>query len=125
MSADLQDLAGKLRVMQQENGLLAAAAVGLDGLLIEGSSADGVDLDAIAAVSAPGLLMMSDLASELGEGLSEVTTMEYAEHTVVLMPLNENSLFIAIAEARSMNLGQMRIIVRRSMDELRRALNAS
>ncbi|MFW6074531.1 MAG: roadblock/LC7 domain-containing protein [Chloroflexota bacterium] len=124
MSTELQELSAKLRSIQSENGLLAAAAVGLDGLLIEGASAEGIDLDAIAAVSAPGLLMMSDLASELGEGLSDVTTMEYANHTVVLMPLNDDVLFVAIAEARSMNLGQMRIIVRRSMEDLRRAVGA-
>lgn len=118
MTATLEAVEERLRSLQGEHGLLGAALVGLDGLLIEGAAGEGVDLEALAAVAAPGLLMMGDLASELGEGMAQVTTMEYPNHTVLLAPMNDDTLFIAIGEASNLNLGQLRIIVRRAMIDL-------
>lgn len=125
MTATLEAVGERLRALQNEHGLLSAALVGLDGLLIAGAATEGVDLDALAAVAAPGLLMMGDLASELGEGLAQVTTMEYPNHTVLLAPVNDDTLFIAIAEASTMNLGQLRIIVRRALNDLQADLGTA
>jgi predicted regulator of Ras-like GTPase activity (Roadblock/LC7/MglB family) len=101
-----------------------AAIVGLDGLVVDSASDGKLDAEMVSAVAAPGLLMMSDLANELGEGLAQLTTLEYSNHVAVMLPLNEDTLLIAVAESGAMNLGQLRIVLRRSTEDLRAALEA-
>lgn len=124
MSGSLQDLSGLLQQLQANHALQMAAVVGLDGLMVDSASDGNVDAEMVSAVAAPGLLMMSDLANELNEGLAQLTTLEYENHVAVLMPLNEDTLLIAVAESGAMNLGQLRIVLRRSMDDLRAALES-
>lgn len=124
MSGSLQNLSGLLQELQANHALQMAAVVGLDGLMVDSASDGNVDAEMISAVAAPGLLMMSDLATELGEGLAQLTTLEYENHVAVMMPLNDDTLLIAVAESGAMNLGQLRIVLRRSMDGLRDALDA-
>jgi predicted regulator of Ras-like GTPase activity (Roadblock/LC7/MglB family) len=53
-----------------------------------------------------------------------LTTLEYSNHVAVMLPLNEDTLLIAVAESGAMNLGQLRIVLRRSTEDLRAALEA-
>ena len=122
MSGSLQNLSSLLSQLQSNHALQLAAVVGMDGLLIDSASDGNVDAEMVAAVAAPGLLMMSDLAKELGEDLPQLTTMEYERHVVVMLPLTDDTLLIAVAESGAMNLGQMRIVLRRSMDAFHSAL---
>jgi predicted regulator of Ras-like GTPase activity (Roadblock/LC7/MglB family) len=122
MSGSLQNLSGLLEQLQSNHALQLAAVVGMDGLLVDSASDGNIDAEMVAAVAAPGLLMMSDLAKELNESLPQLTTMEYAGHVVVLLPLTDDTLLLAVAESGAMNLGQLRIVLRRSMDAFRTAL---
>jgi predicted regulator of Ras-like GTPase activity (Roadblock/LC7/MglB family) len=122
MSGSLQNLSGLLGQLQSNHALQLAAVVGMDGLLVDSASDGNIDAEMVAAVAAPGLLMMSDLAKELNESLPQLTTMEYAGHVVVLLPLTDDTLLLAVAESGAMNLGQLRIVLRRSMDAFRTAL---
>jgi predicted regulator of Ras-like GTPase activity (Roadblock/LC7/MglB family) len=124
MSGSLQDLSNLLEQLQSVHALQLAAIVGLDGLVVDSASDGKLDAEMVSAVAAPGLLTMSDLANELGEGMAQLTTLEYEHHVAVMMPLNEDTLLIAVAESGAMNLGQLRIVLRRSMDDLRAALEA-
>lgn len=124
MSESLGNLSGLLQELQANHALQMAAVVGLDGLLVDSASDGNIDAEMVSAVAAPGLLMMSDLANELSEGMAQMTTLEFENHVAVLMPLTEDALMIAVAESGAMNLGQLRIVLRRSMDQLRQALNA-
>jgi predicted regulator of Ras-like GTPase activity (Roadblock/LC7/MglB family) len=122
MSGSLQNLTGLLEQLQSNHALQLAAVVGMDGLLVDSASDGNIDAEMVAAVAAPGLLMMSDLSKELGEGIARLTTMEYDGHVVVLLPLNDDTLLLAIAESGAMNLGQLRIVLRRSSEAFRAAL---
>ena len=124
MSESLGNLSGLLQELQSNHALQMAAVVGLDGLLVDSASDGNIDAEMVSAVAAPGLLMMSDLANELNEGMAQLTTLEFENHVAVLMPLTEDALMIAVAESGAMNLGQLRIVLRRSMDQLRQALDA-
>lgn len=124
MSESLGNLSGLLQELQANHALQMAAVVGLDGLLVDSASDGNIDAEMVSAVAAPGLLMMSDLANELNEGMAQMTTLEFENHVAVLMPLTEDALMIAVAESGAMNLGQLRIVLRRSMDQLRQALDA-
>lgn len=124
MSESLGNLSGLLQELQSNHALQMAAVVSLDGLLVDSASDGNIDAEMVSAVAAPGLLMMSDLANELNEGMAQLTTLEFENHVAVLMPLTEDALMIAVAESGAMNLGQLRIVLRRSMDQLRQALDA-
>ncbi len=124
MSGTLENLSSLLEQLQASHALQMAAIVGLDGLVVDSASDGNIDAEMVSAVAAPGLLMMSDLATELGEGLAQLTTLEYENHVAVMLPLNEDTLLIAVAESGAMNLGQLRMVLRRSTETLRAALEA-
>jgi predicted regulator of Ras-like GTPase activity (Roadblock/LC7/MglB family) len=113
------DLASTLQQLQANTAVSLVAVVGLDGLVIEGAAGPGVDMEALAAVAAPGLVMMGDLADELGEGPAEITTLEFHSHVAAMAPVNENALLLMITDPGSMNLGQMRIVLRRTLNTVR------
>jgi predicted regulator of Ras-like GTPase activity (Roadblock/LC7/MglB family) len=113
------DLASTLQQLQANTAISLVAVVGLDGLLIEGAAGPGVDMEALSAVAAPGLIMMSDLAEELGEGPADITTLEYQSHVAAMAPVNENALLLMVTDPGSMNLGQMRIVLRRTLNTVR------
>lgn len=115
-------LTSQLQELKASGSLRMAAVVGLDGLLISEASAPDCDVESLAAVAAPGLLMMSDLAQELGEGFAQITTMEYSNQIVVMAPLTDDALLLLVTEAGPTNLGQLRIRLRRVTDRLRQAL---
>lgn len=124
MSGSLQNLNNLLHQLQTDHGLMMTAVVGLDGMVIDSASDGNIDAEMVSAVAAPGLLMMSDLANELDEGLAEVTTLEYENHVAIMVPLTEDTLLINVADPAAMNLGQLRIVLRRSMDKFRTAFEA-
>jgi predicted regulator of Ras-like GTPase activity (Roadblock/LC7/MglB family) len=119
------DLAGLLAELQSAHNLKLIAVVGLDGLMIESSAAHDCDAEAISAVAANGLLMMSELGQEIGDEAAEVTTLEYSSHTVLLSPLDSDHLLVLVTDGKSQNLGQLRIMMRRSGDRIREAFHAT
>lgn len=114
-------LAESLEELQRSNGLDMAAVVSADGLVIDASATDDVDVESVASVASNGLLMMEALGQELGEGVAQITTLEYDRHTVVMAPLDDESLLILLA-GQGMNLGRIRIVLRRKLTELARQL---
>lgn len=119
------DLAGLLADLQSSHGLKMIAVVGGDGLVVESAANHDCDAEAVAAVAANGLLMMGELGQELGEGSAEITTLEYPGHTVLLTPLDTDNLLIMVTDGKALNLGQLRIMMRRSGDRIRETFNAA
>jgi predicted regulator of Ras-like GTPase activity (Roadblock/LC7/MglB family) len=119
------DLGGLLGDLQSAHNLKLIAVVGADGLMVESAASHDCDAEAISAVAANGLLMMSELGQELGDGDAEVTTLEYANHTVLLSPLDSDNLLVLATDGKTQNLGQLRIMMRRSGDRIREAFNSS
>lgn len=114
-------LSGLLSELQAAHNLKLIAVAGADGLMIESAAAHDCDAEAVSAVAANGLLMMSEVGEELGDGAAEVTTLEYANHTVLLSPLDSDNLLILVTSGKSQNLGQLRIMMRRSGERIREA----
>ena len=119
MAAVLADVLQELRV---SNGLEMAAVVSADGLIIDATASDGVDTESIGSVASNGLLMMVALGEELGEDVPQMMTIEFGQHLVILSPVNDDHLLILLA-GTDVNLGRLRIIVRRRMDSLAEALS--
>lgn len=117
------DLGGLLGELQSSHNLKMIAVVGADGLMVESAATHDCDAEAVAAVAANGLMMMSELGQELGDGAAEVTTLEFPNHTVLLSPLDSDNLLVFATDGKSQNLGQLRIMMRRSGDRIREAYN--
>jgi predicted regulator of Ras-like GTPase activity (Roadblock/LC7/MglB family) len=119
------ELGGLLAELQSSHNLKLIAVVGADGLLVESAAGHDCDAEAVSAVAANGLLMMGELGQELGDGAAEVTTLEFSGHTVLLSPIDEDNLLVLVTEGKSLNLGQLRIMMRRSGNRIRDAYSSS
>ena len=110
-------LAETLQQLQMANGLSMAAVVSADGLVVESAAEADVDAESICSVAANGLLMMDALGQELGGALADLTTMEFPNQILMMAPLDEDNLLILLAGA-GVNLGRMRITLKRHVDQL-------
>ncbi len=116
-------LAETLRELYVSNGLDMAAVVSADGLVVDAASNPDIDVDSICSVAANGLLMMDALREEIGEARSDLVTLEYPGHIVVLAPLHDDYLLVLLAAA-NMNLGRIRIVLKRKWSEIAQSVDA-
>lgn len=114
-------LAEVLQDLQSSSGLEMAAVVSADGLVIDSASATEMDVDSICSVASNGILVMDALGQELNEQATEMMTIEYGQHIVLLSPLDYDQLLVLLA-GPGVNLGRMRIILRRRAAALAEAL---
>jgi len=98
-----------------------AAVVSADGLVIESASDGEIDVESLSSVASNGILVMEALGQELGEAPSEMMTIEYQRHIVMMSPLDQENLLVLVA-GPGVNLGRMRIILRRRVAALAEAL---
>lgn len=110
-------LGDALRSLRESSGLDLVAVVAADGLLVDSAHAPDIDADSISAVAASGLLMMDALGHELGQGAAKQAILEYDGSLVVLTPLAEDLLLVAVSRSDA-NLGRLRLAIRRSVAEI-------
>jgi predicted regulator of Ras-like GTPase activity (Roadblock/LC7/MglB family) len=118
-----QGLTESLHELQTSNGLELAAVVGSDGLVVESASVPSVDAEEVCAMAASGLLMMDALGRALAGGSAHNAILEFEGHTAMLAPLDNDNLLVLLAGGDA-NLGRMRIVMRRAMDNLREGLES-
>lgn len=116
-------LAEALQNLHGSHELTMAAVVSADGLVVESSSAPELDAESICSVASNGMLMMDALAQELDEGSADLVTLEYAGHLVMLSPLDDENLLVLLA-GPGMNLGRLRVILRRHVPRITEALGS-
>lgn len=112
-----------LQSLRDQSGLLMASVVGADGLLVDSAQAPDVDAESFSAMAASGLLMMDSLGQELHEGSARQAILEYGQSVVVLTPLDDDLLLVAVSRGDT-NLGRMRLIIRRFVDQISSAVAA-
>ncbi|HEY8293500.1 MAG TPA: roadblock/LC7 domain-containing protein [Thermomicrobiales bacterium] len=122
------DLAGTrlnelIQQLRDIGGIDLAAVIGNDGLLLACSAAEGIDGEAVGAVSASGLLVAEALGRELERGGITQTTLEYEGGLVLLTPLDADVALLVLAQPDA-NLGRLRLLTRRARGELLRAVSA-
>ena len=118
MAASLADV---LQELQASSGLEMAAVVSADGLVIDSAANGEVDVESLCSVASNGVLVMDALGQELGEQTAEMMTVEYGRHIVMMSQLDEEHLLVLLA-GPGVNLGRMRIILRRRAAALSEAL---
>jgi predicted regulator of Ras-like GTPase activity (Roadblock/LC7/MglB family) len=106
-----------LQQLREEYGCDLAALVGVDGLLIEAATAEGLDAESVAANAVSGLLMMEALGRELHETAARQALIEFADHVVLVAPLGADVALVLVASGES-NLGRLRLAVRRIRSRL-------
>ncbi|MDI3340454.1 MAG: roadblock/LC7 domain-containing protein [Sphaerobacter sp.] len=112
-----------LAALRDSSGLLMASVVGADGLVIEAAAEPGVDVESLSATAVSGLLMMDALAQELGEGAAKQAILEYQSSVVALTPLGDELLLVTVARDDA-NLGRLRLVIRRFVDQIASAVAA-
>ena len=113
----------QLQSLRESGGLDLVGVVSSDGLLIDSAHAQDMDAESLSALAASGLLMMDALGQELGQGTANQAILEFSGSLVVLMPLDDQLLLVAIARGES-NLGRIRLVLRRAMPDLTTAASA-
>jgi predicted regulator of Ras-like GTPase activity (Roadblock/LC7/MglB family) len=98
-----------------------AAVVSADGLVIESASNGEVDVESLCSVASNGALVMDALGQELGEASAEMMTVEYGQHIVMMSALDSENMLVLLA-GPGINLGRMRIVLRRRFGALAEAL---
>jgi len=112
-----------IQQLRDIDGIDLAAVVGNDGLLLAYSAAEGIDGEAVGAVSASGLLVAEAMGRELERGAIAQTTIEYEHGMVLLTPLDPDVALLVLARPDA-NLGRLRLLTRRARGELLRAVSA-
>jgi predicted regulator of Ras-like GTPase activity (Roadblock/LC7/MglB family) len=118
MAASLADV---LQELQSSSGLEMAAVVSSDGLVIDSASSGEIDVESLCSVASNGVLVMDALGQELDEDAAEMMTIEYGRHIVVMSQIDPENLLVLMA-GPGINLGRMRIILRRRLAALTEAL---
>ncbi len=118
-----ENLSETLQNLRDAGGLDLVAVVGSDGLLIDSAQASDVDAESFSAVAASGLLMMDAMGRELNQGTAKQAILEYDHSVAILTPLAEELVLIALARGDS-NLGRVRLVLRRAMDDVAEAVSS-
>jgi predicted regulator of Ras-like GTPase activity (Roadblock/LC7/MglB family) len=110
-----------LQQLRDIGGIDLAAVVGNDGLVLASSAAEGIDVEAVGAVAASGLLLAEALGRELERGAAVQTILEFADGMALLMPLDPDVALLVLARLDA-NLGRLRLVTRRARGDLMRAV---
>lgn len=105
-------------------GVRAALVAGSDGLVLESAvSTDGppVDVDAIGAVTASGLVPAHEIGHQIGHGALIQAIYEYEDAVIVIEGLGTDAVLI-IATTLTANLGLLRLQAKKVRPDLIRAL---
>lgn len=109
MSANLRELLSRV---QTSDSIRLVAVITMDGFLLEASASEGVDAQQVAAAACNGILVARALGGELGQGAFNQALIEYAGGVVFLEPLDED-LGLVVLAPRDVNLGRLRLIMRK------------
>ena len=109
MSTLLHTLLTHFRVI---DGIDLAAVVATDGLLMESSARNGVDVEAVSAVAANGLALAEALGREINKGGAEQLTLEYGDGLVLIDPLTPDAMLLVLTHGRE-QLGRLRFLTQK------------
>ena len=108
----MRDVLNDLLVRLRADNDLDLAAISADGLIVVADFAEGLDGDAICATAGDGYLMMTALGQDLHRGDQTMLTIEYAQGSVVICPLEHGAVLVMLT-GLAVNLGRLRLAARR------------
>ncbi|MFM7198087.1 MAG: roadblock/LC7 domain-containing protein [Chloroflexota bacterium] len=105
-------------------GVRSALVVGSDGLVLESalsSEGESVDIEAVGAVAASGLVPGIDLGLQTGHGKLTQAIYEYQDAIIVIEALGDDAVLVIVTHLLA-NLGLLRLQARKARPDLSRAL---
>ena len=116
MAETLATILGRIQVA---GNLQVAAAVSMDGFLIDAARAEGVELDPeeFAALATNGVMVVKALGRGINLGDINSAIFEYRDGSVVVSTLDDD-FALALLAGKEANLGHLRLLARRYRDDL-------
>ncbi len=106
-------------------GVRAALIVGSDGLVLESAMASDslpLDIEAVGAVAASGLVPAAEIGLQTGNGSLTQAIYEYSDAVIVIEALGDDDAVLVIVTDIIANLGLLRLQARRARPELAQAI---
>ncbi len=101
-------------------GVIAAAIIGRDGFVIEGTSTTAVDMDALGAMVATAIGTTESLGAEFSLGLMEQYLAEFERGKVIMATVKDDIL--AIVTDQTAVIGGVRYAIRKHLNEVIEAM---
>ncbi|MBN1122502.1 MAG: roadblock/LC7 domain-containing protein [Anaerolineae bacterium] len=112
-----EKMVGRLRDLQQTEGVEASAVVSVDGLIMASALPAGVEEDRVSAMSAAMLSLGERIAGELGRGILDQVYIRGNDGHVLLMAVGEEAVLTLLA-LENAKLGLVLLDMRRAVDDL-------
>jgi predicted regulator of Ras-like GTPase activity (Roadblock/LC7/MglB family) len=112
-----EQMVGRLRALQQTEGVEASAVVSVDGLIMASALPAGVEEDRVSAMSAAMLSLGERIAGELGRGALDQVYIRGNEGHVLLMSVGEEAVLTLLA-LENAKLGLVLLDMRRAVDDM-------
>jgi len=116
----IQKLLGEFTDIPSVN---TACLVGRDGFLLESKTIAGIDTEMIGAIASSGFGTSESMGRQLAKGALAMTMLEYENGPVMLSPVGSEAFLVVIAE-REVNLGMIRLKIKRHGQALQVAVAA-
>ena len=115
------DLKTILNELTRKTGIIAALVVSRDGFIIDGTSGEDVDLEALAAVTSGAFVAWEAAGVEVAIGQPRVLLVETESGAIVVTPVDADAMLVLMGN-RLCNLGRLRIEAGRARDSVGRCL---
>jgi predicted regulator of Ras-like GTPase activity (Roadblock/LC7/MglB family) len=115
------DLKAILNDLTRKPGMIAALVVSRDGFIIDGTSGEDVDLEALAAVTSSAFIAWESAGIEVAIGQPRVLLVETENGSLVVTPVDADALLVVMGN-RLANLGRIRIEAARARESVGRCL---
>jgi predicted regulator of Ras-like GTPase activity (Roadblock/LC7/MglB family) len=112
-----EQMVGRLRGLQQTEGVEASAVVSVDGLIMASALPAGVEEDRVSAMSAAMLSLGERIAGELGRGALDQVYIRGDDGHVLLMSVGEEAVLTLLARENA-KLGLVLLDMRRAVEDL-------
>ena len=110
----IRDLVGTIR---QREGVDAAVVLGRDGLLIDGQSVPGVDVEGLAALI-PAIIAPSDeLGNAASRGSLLTAVLEHEGGLMIVSVLNSDAILVVVVRSDA-NVGPLLYEIRRNREHI-------
>ena len=119
----MADLRSILTHYTAVEGVSAAVVVDVDGLVIDGTPPDGLDMETLGMVASNTAALTKAIGREVQRGDALQSILEFEGGTVMLEPLGDLATLLVVCDSTA-SLGKLRFVAKRHRPELLAAINA-
>ncbi len=118
---DMTELHQRLQEFMDLQGVKAVCLVSRDGFVIESLSRGELDSEMIGAITSSGLGATESMGGQLSMGRLALYMAEYENGPVMLSPVSDDAFLVVVA-SKDVNLGMVRMKMKKYTNELAMAL---